>query len=695
MLKIFRHCLAVAVVVAPVMAMAESGVKDIMNGVKSIPESTMEAVDMSIGFLEKTLDDETVTGVGTQSSISTLEERMFEDLAALEGADLRRLDSFLRNKEADKILGNLYRITTNQGHVKWVCFDHYKETYRRTALTSFSQSIEAAGGVYDPHFRKISISLTSSTTAKDFFRRLVNQAPAIDVLDVSLDWKFGSADLVMIVDMPHRTNVKIFNLDFRDLAANTAIASLRPGKGRYHSLLGLLSNTKLQGLCYTNLLLLSARTSDLPSSHSPSLLQSFRFLQEVAAEDNARLTNILHHCPGLADVRLDSTKVSNKMDSSLQRGLCSLKKLQSLHLYNVDQQDRGVEEDNYFSSSYTMRDLYFNGNHPLSSNLIHVDPSAGMSAESINHLASILPELNLVHFGTGCFAKGLLKHVNISSLKSLSVLLEHRDDPQALIDYLLPRKDVCQIDSSMLRSNESPVFQLGGLLNHFPLKRLFLSFISKQRLETLLASLNVSRLQLLSIYYVWYCWTTERIVAERMEELPADLTVELGYYTEWVMKKCISIVGPYFSENEYGEPTLQKEIHRQLVIANPGLRPLTWSGPSPRTTLETDDFSQLRSLKHLRLAEWGVTGGRLGRVLRAFAGTLEALELAQCPKIRGLCPKNYSLRDQLSVEIIESCSMAGLISFGLSGLGATGAIVTAIMTRARILERLKIFHQPE
>lgn len=38
-----------------------------------------------------------------------------------------------------------------------------------------------------------------------------------------------------------------------------------------------------------------------------------------------------------------------------------------------------------------------------------------------------------------------------------------------------------------------------------------------------------SRLQLLSIYYNWHDWTTERIVAEKMEEFPVDLTVELRY----------------------------------------------------------------------------------------------------------------------------------------------------------------------
>ncbi|OAQ34344.1 hypothetical protein K457DRAFT_121535 [Linnemannia elongata AG-77] len=89
----------------------------------------------------------------------------------------------------------------------------------------------------------------------------------------------------------------------------------------------------------------------------------------------------------------------------------------------------------------------------------------------------------------------------------------------------------------------------------------------------------------------------------------------------------LSIEGPYFRDNLYGESTLQRDIHRQLVRANPGLRTLMWCGPNPRTTLETDDFSRLRSLKHLRLAQWDATGGRLEKVLKAFAETLETLEL--------------------------------------------------------------------
>lgn len=117
MLRILQHCLAVAALAAPVAGLAENGLKDVMDGVKSISESTMQAVDMSINILETKLGDiDAVENIAATASNGLEDNTMFENLAALEGADLRRLDTFLRNNDKDKILGNLYRITTEQGH---------------------------------------------------------------------------------------------------------------------------------------------------------------------------------------------------------------------------------------------------------------------------------------------------------------------------------------------------------------------------------------------------------------------------------------------------------------------------------------------------------------------------------------------------------------------------------------------------
>ncbi|KAG0196848.1 hypothetical protein BGX33_001216, partial [Mortierella sp. NVP41] len=119
MLRILKHCLAVAAVVSPVVGIAHGGVKEITEGAKTISECTMAAVDMSINFLEQKLDNTMAPDDLAMGGNEREEESLFENLAVLEGADLRRLDTFLRNNDEDKILGNLYRITTEQGHVKW------------------------------------------------------------------------------------------------------------------------------------------------------------------------------------------------------------------------------------------------------------------------------------------------------------------------------------------------------------------------------------------------------------------------------------------------------------------------------------------------------------------------------------------------------------------------------------------------
>ncbi|CAO3571880.1 unnamed protein product [Mortierella alpina] len=65
---------------------------------------------------------------------------------ALEGADLRKLDTFLKHKDSNKVLGNLYRTVTDEGHVKWVCIDHYRMNYQENAAKEFLRVLEAVGG---------------------------------------------------------------------------------------------------------------------------------------------------------------------------------------------------------------------------------------------------------------------------------------------------------------------------------------------------------------------------------------------------------------------------------------------------------------------------------------------------------------------------------------------------------------------
>ncbi|KAF9213395.1 hypothetical protein BGZ59_005445, partial [Podila verticillata] len=104
MLQILQTCLKATTIAAPAIGHLTQGADGILKTVLSTAESTALAVDFSIQFLEAKLNTEGDVGSATSAAI---DGSNFKDLRALEGADLRKLGSFLKNKDQDKILGNL------------------------------------------------------------------------------------------------------------------------------------------------------------------------------------------------------------------------------------------------------------------------------------------------------------------------------------------------------------------------------------------------------------------------------------------------------------------------------------------------------------------------------------------------------------------------------------------------------------
>ncbi|KAF9335806.1 hypothetical protein BGZ91_010348 [Linnemannia elongata] len=580
MLRILKHCLAVATVTAPAVDLVDNGIKDIMDGVKSISESTMKAVDMSINFLEQELDECSVSDVlaGTKSDGKDVDD-IFKSLAALEGADLRRLDTFLRKNDQDKILGNLYRTTTEEGHVKWVCFEHYQEKYRATALVSFVQAVEATNGTYNPHFRKVTIILNSSTTAKDFFERLTRQAPAVDNLDVTLAWDFVSADLVNLVDMVAKSNVRSIAIDLQDSPfSSSAFAAFRPGKGRYHSLLGLLANKNLHRLQLCNLHQFGARTSNLPSSVVASWIQSFGFHGQVNDEGRDRLTNILSLCPNLVDLRLTgSLSKRNEMDPGLHLQIFASKKLQRLHVMGWYRDWTETPEGCIWRKGMPLRELVcttgaldhnfvggsirqsyeclevlvlidHNGNYarldlmPLASSgisdghyfprLTHLDLRVQLTDGSMEFLSSILPRLDLVYFGCDSRTYSLLRHVNLASLKSLSLDEDRYNTFKLLKEAIQGLGGGCQIESLNVYGIDYCYKDLSEILKELRLKRLSLSRACASAMIYLFRRLNLSSLHIVSLYGSEYLPEAGNVLAQkRKNESAESLMVQLDVRT--------------------------------------------------------------------------------------------------------------------------------------------------------------------
>ncbi|KAF9131522.1 hypothetical protein BGW39_001698 [Mortierella sp. 14UC] len=576
MLRVLKHCLAVATVVAPAVALADNGVKDVMDGVKSLSESTQKAVDISINFLERKLDDGAVSdGMAGNESERQNVDRMLEDLAALEGADLRRLDSFLRNKDADKILGNLYRITTETGHVKWVCLDHYRQVYRETTMTSFLQCVETNGGTYDPQVGKVTIALKSSTAAKDFFSRLSSQASFVIALKVALNWSFGSSDLVMAVDKIAKSSVQDLELDLQDFDRSLPIVSqLRPGKGRYHTLLSLLSNTKLKDLTFANIALIGPRTSSLPSGNRPSHLQSFHFLNVIRAMDDSRLASLILHCPGLVDLRLGSFEGHSDGVPAIDQVIGSLSKLKILHridLYPPSSADgifknnatpygsvalrelavssisyptgpAGVLEDAILRSSTTLEVLALTsvrGDRTLDlallasssrqpfARLIHLDISVHLTPASFWFMASILPKISLSHLQVNDYCGDLLAYANPRALKTVSVDSSNKDALKSFYHAVSSPKYHIEF---LVLNLKVEVDKLRELLHRLPLRWLALCSIPKSSLEHALAWLNLSRLETLTVICTDYCWEAEAILAARSDEFLKEFMLQLPQF---------------------------------------------------------------------------------------------------------------------------------------------------------------------
>jgi hypothetical protein len=67
----------------------------------------------------------------------------------LQGAQLRELQAFLEHADQRRSLGNLYRMMTDDGHVRWVCLEHYNAIGFHRKMSEFIRLCESIGGKYD------------------------------------------------------------------------------------------------------------------------------------------------------------------------------------------------------------------------------------------------------------------------------------------------------------------------------------------------------------------------------------------------------------------------------------------------------------------------------------------------------------------------------------------------------------------
>ncbi|KAF9279663.1 hypothetical protein BGZ68_007780, partial [Mortierella alpina] len=142
-------------------------------------------------------------------------DKQMKNKEALAGADLRKLDTFLKAKDGDKVLGNLYRSVTDEGHVKWVCIDHYRENYQESTAQDFQRMLDAVGGSFDKTLGRVKVTLQSKVLAEQFFSAL-GKARSVFELDIVFKWACSTSDLELLeAALKVSTRVATLRLDLR------------------------------------------------------------------------------------------------------------------------------------------------------------------------------------------------------------------------------------------------------------------------------------------------------------------------------------------------------------------------------------------------------------------------------------------------------------------------------------------------
>ena len=103
-------------------------------------------VDNKLDVVEKMLDQHDHALVPLNPSVA---QTLVFPQVPLQGAQLRELEAFLEQMDQTHSLGNLYRITTDDGHVRWVCLEHYNTLGFNNKMSEYIRNCEAMGGKYD------------------------------------------------------------------------------------------------------------------------------------------------------------------------------------------------------------------------------------------------------------------------------------------------------------------------------------------------------------------------------------------------------------------------------------------------------------------------------------------------------------------------------------------------------------------
>jgi hypothetical protein len=309
--------ISASVVVPPLTPKILDGLDTTQTHQQYLRNNISSLVNSTIDFLENLkCDNESEAELSTDST-------EFENPGNLE--DLRKLESYLRIKDQGRTLGNLYRIVTTNGHVKWVCQDHYKAYYQDSSVRLLRYTFN---GAIVEEIGRIEVTLYTSDKAKRFYEAMV-KSRVVQELKITLGWNATMDQLKALAKAVTKSNVVRLEIDGTHFTGLT-LDVINRGR-RFDPILQLPSDGQIQSLHLSGFQKFFTRVKDTSFVYSP-MLQEFSLDSEFPFSERTRsLNNLYENYSALKtlELRLESQYLLTEVTGDI------LVKLHSLESFTI------------------------------------------------------------------------------------------------------------------------------------------------------------------------------------------------------------------------------------------------------------------------------------------------------------------------------------------------------------------------
>ncbi|KAG0313916.1 hypothetical protein BGZ99_008503 [Dissophora globulifera] len=303
LLQMLKYGAAIAGMVAPAMTPFMTSSKPV-DGNTDVFDNNGNSIEpglsQAIEYLQYLSDKEDIS---TMAANLTWDSTQKKEPEVMECADLRELEAFIKVKDSHSVLGDLLRMVTDEGHVRWVCSDHYYEAYDSAAIKDLSESVSLNRGSFESTLSRISVSLPSATSASQLYR-LLERAKCVQELKIVLQWEVSTGDLKSFRDTVLKTNIA--SLDMKCTASNTTSDLLSRGK-RSDSLWQMMMSTQMRSFVLAGYTGFFSRTSITARTIG---LRVLKILEGVDwKRDGVKIIELLEKCPRLNVLHLGISDV--------------------------------------------------------------------------------------------------------------------------------------------------------------------------------------------------------------------------------------------------------------------------------------------------------------------------------------------------------------------------------------------------